>query len=136
MTTKGYGYAKYNKHVELLANSRDQDSQEEPWKTITRIRYPPRYQPFFYVNCYSCARFGHKAIECRMYVRNKYRFGRSFRNGQSGTQQNINRFDHLRDDVECYKCNNFRPLAKDCRLGSSSKEFSQNHNEKIWKKKD
>ena len=35
MTTKEDGYAKSNKQVDLPANSRDQDSQEEPWKTIT-----------------------------------------------------------------------------------------------------
>ena len=65
---------------------------------------------------------------------NKYSFGRYFRNGYSATQQNFNRFDHLRD-FECYKCNNFGYLAKDCRLRISSKEFSQNQNEKIWKNK-
>lgn len=34
MKTKQDGYEKYIKQVELLAKSRDQDSQEEPWKTI------------------------------------------------------------------------------------------------------
>ena len=41
----------------------------------------------------------------------------------------------MKYDVECYKCNNFEHLAKDSRLGSSSKEFSQNQNEQIWKRK-
>ena len=134
MTTKEDEFAKYNKQVDLPANSRDQELQE-PWKAIPRRRFPPRYQPIFYGHCYSCGRFGHRAIECRTYVWNKYSFRRSFRNGYFGTQQNINKFDHLRDDVEWYKCSNFGHLAKDCRLGSSSKEFSQNQNEQIWIKK-
>ena len=135
MTTKEDGYAKSNKQVDLPANSRDQDSQEEPWKSIPQRIFPPQYQPIFYGHFYSCGRFGHRAIECRTYVWNKYSFGRTFRNGYSETQHNINIFYYLRDDVECYKSNNFGHLAKDCRLGSSSKEFLQNQNKKIWKNK-
>jgi len=70
-----------------------------------------------------------------MYVWNEYNSRRSLRNGYSKTKQNINRFDHLRDNVECYKCNNFGHLAKYWRLGSSSKEFLQNQNEQVWKRK-
>eukprot|EP00253_Pinus_taeda_P003186 PITA_03186 len=135
MTTKEDGYPKSTKQVDLPARSRDQDSQEEPWKTIPRRRFPSRYQPIFYGHYYSCGRFGHRAAECRMYVWNEYNSMRSLRNGYSITQQNINRFDHLRHDVECYKCNNFGHLTKDRRLGSSSKEFSQNRNEQVWKRK-
>jgi len=34
MKIKEYGYAKSTKDIDLSAKSRDQDSQEEPWKTI------------------------------------------------------------------------------------------------------
>lgn len=44
MTTKEDGYAKSTKQVDLVARSRNQDSQEEPWKTIPRRRFPPRYE--------------------------------------------------------------------------------------------
>lgn len=37
--------------------------------------------------------------------------GRYFGNGYSRTQQNINRFDHFRDGVECYKCNDEKEVA-------------------------
>ena len=57
MTTKEDGYAK---RVDPPAKSRYQDSWEEPWKTIPRRRFPPRYQPIFYGHCYSCGRFGHR----------------------------------------------------------------------------
>jgi len=67
MTTKEDGYGKYTT-VDLSAKSRDQDSWEEPWKTISRRRYPPRYQTIFYGHCYSCERFSHRVVEFRMYV--------------------------------------------------------------------
>lgn len=99
MKTKEDGYAKSTRKVDLTARSRDQDSQEEPWKTIPRKAFPPRYQPIFYGHFYSCGKFGHRATECRMYVWNEYNCRRSLINGYSRTQQNINRFDHLRDEV-------------------------------------
>ena len=71
MTTKEDGYAKSNKQVDLLANSIDQDSQVEPWKTIPQIIFPPMYQPIFYGHYYSCGRFGQRDVECRKYVQNK-----------------------------------------------------------------
>jgi len=37
-----------------------------------------------------------------MYVWNEYNSGRSLINGYSRTQENINIYDHLRDDVECF----------------------------------
>ena len=80
MTTKEDGYEKYSKQVDLPANSRDQDSQEEPWKEIPRRIFHPRYEPIFYGKCYSCGSFGHSVIECRTYVWNKYSFERYFRN--------------------------------------------------------
>lgn len=74
----------------------------------------------------------HRAVECRMYENYSKR---SFRNGYFRNQQDINGFDYLRDDVECYKCKYFGHLSKDCRLGSSPKEITQNINEQIWKNK-
>ena len=49
MKIKEYGYAKSTKDIDLSAKSRDQDSQEEPWKTIPWRRFPPKYQPIFMV---------------------------------------------------------------------------------------
>ena len=67
----GYSTTKYNEsmrshmHVDFIG----QDSQEQPWKTIHRRRFPSRYQHIFYGYCYSCGKFGHKALECRTYPR-------------------------------------------------------------------
>ena len=133
MTTKEDGYEKSTKQVDLPTRSRDPDSQEEPWKTIPRRRFPPRDQPIFYGHCYSCGRFGHRAAECRMYVWNEYNSTRSLRNGYFGTQQNINIFDHLRYDVECYKCNNFGHMAKNCRMQSLLKNLNRVTNKNLRK---
>jgi len=85
MTTKEYGYEKSTKQVDLPARLRDQDSQEEPWKTIPRRIFTTRYQPIFYGHYYSRGRFGHRASKCCMYVWDEYNSRRSLRNGYSRT---------------------------------------------------
>lgn len=62
MIKKDDGYAKSTKQTNLLAKSRDRDSQVEPWKTNPQRIFPPRYQPIFYDHCYSCGRFGHRPV--------------------------------------------------------------------------
>ena len=66
-TTKYNEPMRSDMHVDFIGK----DSQEQPWKTILRRKFPSRYQHIFYGYCYSCGKFGHKAIECRTYPRNK-----------------------------------------------------------------
>ena len=106
-----------------------QDSQEQPWKTIPRRKFPSRYQHIFYGYYYSCGKFGHKAVECRTYPRNEYNSRRSFKYEPHRAQRNINRFEHLRNNIECYKCQNFGHIAKDCRLENPPKESLKPQNE-------
>lgn len=84
---------------------------------------------------FSCGKFGHKAIECRTYPRNQYNSKRSFKYEPPRSQQNINRFEHLRNNIECYKCQNFGHIARDCRLENSPEESSKPQNERTCKKK-
>jgi hypothetical protein len=37
----------------------------------------PRYQNFFSGLCYACNNYGHKAIDCRTYIRSGYNWGKS-----------------------------------------------------------
>ena len=37
--------------------------------------------------------------------------------------------------MECYKCQNFGHIARDCRLENPPEESSKPHNERTWKKK-
>ena len=72
-TTKYNEPMRSDMHVDFIG----QDSQEQPWKTIPRRKFPSRYQHIFYGYCYSCGKFGHKAVECRTYPRNEYNSRRS-----------------------------------------------------------
>ena len=118
-------------HVEFIGK----DSQEQPWKTIPRRRFPSRYQHIFHDYCYSCGKFGHKVVECRTYPRNQYNSSRSFKYEHPRAQKNINRFENLRNNLECYKCQNFGHIARDCRLENPPEESSKPQNEWTWKKK-
>ena len=108
-------------HVEFIG----QDSQEQPWKTIPRRKFPSRYQHIFYGYRYSCGKFGHKAIECRTYLRKEHNSRSFVKYEPPRAQKNINRFEHLRNNIECYKCRNFGHIAKDCRLENPPEESSK-----------
>ena len=75
----------------------------------------PRYQNFFSGLCYVCNNYGHKAIDCRTYIRSRYNWGRSrhespkyqeernySRRSQMGPNRKYNRFEALDYDIECY----------------------------------
>ena len=102
----GHSTSKYNKPMrsDMHVDFNEQDSQEQPWKTIPRRRFPSRYQHIFHGYFYSCGKFGHKAVECRMYLRNEYNSRTSVKYEPPRAQKNINRFEHLRNNIECYKC--------------------------------
>jgi hypothetical protein len=93
----------------------------------------PRYQTIFFGLCYACNNFGHKAVNCRgnnmknnsfeSYIQNDYS-----RIPSETQRRSYNRFESLSIDVECYKCNNFGHMAKDCRMIVPPKEPQQNNN--------
>ena len=73
-STKKYNEPmRYDMHEDFIG----QDSQEQPWKTIPQRKFPSRYKHIFYGYCYSCGKFGHKAIECITCPRNEYNSRRS-----------------------------------------------------------
>ena len=93
-----------------------------------RNEYKSRYQHIFYGYCYSCGKFGHKAVECHTYPRNQYNSRRSVKYEPPSAQQNIIRFENLRNNMECYKCQNFGHIARDCRLENPLEESSKPQN--------
>ena len=44
-------------------------------------------------------------------------------------------FEHLRTNIECYKCRNFGHIARDYKLENPPKESLKPQNEQTWKKK-
>jgi hypothetical protein len=59
-------------------------------------------------------------MNCRANNRNNNKFEsytqRDYSRRPSDTQRSYNRFESLSTEVECYKCNNFGHMAKDCRM--------------------
>ena len=88
-STKKYNEPmRFDMHVDFIG----QDSQEQPWKTIPRRKFPSKYQHIIYGYYYSCGKFGHKAVGCRTYPRNEYNSRRSVKYEPPRAQRNINRF--------------------------------------------
>jgi hypothetical protein len=109
------------------------------------IRAPPfirssttRYQTIFFGVCYACNNFGHKAVNCRANNKNnnylESHTQRGYSRRPSETQRrSYNRFESLSIEVECYKCNNFGHMAKNCRMTVPPKEPQQSHKQESQK---
>ena len=87
-----------------------------------------KYQHIFLGHCYSCNKFGHKALKCKVYGKvHEYKKDAP----SKPKERNHNRFGSLqRYDIECYKCNNFGHMARECKLRKSVSVEAQ----KQWKK--
>jgi hypothetical protein len=93
----------------------------------TRRPPTPWYQNIFLGLCYSCNNFGHKAINCRAYAKARnIRSKSSYENPKNhyednyprkrreAFERNFNSFGALGYEFECYKCNNFGHIARNC----------------------
>jgi hypothetical protein len=85
-------------------------------------------------------------VNCRANNRNINNYEGYTRNAYSRRpnemqRKNYNRFESLSTKVECYKCNNFGHMAKDCRMTVPPRESQQNNNshrqesQRIWVRK-
>jgi hypothetical protein len=118
----------------------NQQQTDRPQEEEGFIRAPPfirsstpRYQTIFFGLCYACSNFVHKAVNCRANNKNINNFQSHTQNGYprrpSETQIRIyNRFESLSTEVECYKCNNFGHMAKNCKMTVPPREPQQNKN--------
>jgi hypothetical protein len=105
-----------------INNRQDRPQEEEGFIRAPPFRRysTPRYQTIFFGLCYACNNFGHKTLNCRA-NKNSNNFEsytqRDYLRRPSDTQRgSYNRFESLSTEVECYKCNNFGHMAKDCRM--------------------
>jgi hypothetical protein len=109
------------------------------------IREPPfirssttRYQTIFFGLCYACNNFGHKVVNCIANNRNNNYFESHTQRGYSRIpsetqRRSYNKFESLSTEVECYKCNNFGHMAKNCRMIVPPKEPQQSHKQEPQK---
>jgi hypothetical protein len=109
--------------------------EEEGFIKVThfRISSTPRYQTIFFGLCYACNNFGHKVANCRANRRNINNFEIHTQNGYprrpiETQRRSYNRFESLSTEVECYKCNNFGHMTKNCRMIVPPREPHQNYN--------
>jgi len=111
-----------------------------------RIYSTPRYQTIFLGSCYSCYNFGHKDVNCRANTKNRSNDESYTRNiypriSHEAQRRSYNRFGSLSDEVQCYKCNKFGHISRDCILIFPPKEPKKNinsHNQepqRIWIRK-
>jgi hypothetical protein len=71
-----------------------------------RRSYIPRYKRLFYGHCFNCNNFGHKAVNCRAYAKNKSNYAGYLNNiypikYYEAYSRNQNSFGSLRNEVEC-----------------------------------
>jgi hypothetical protein len=121
------------------AKETDRSQEEEGFVTVPPFRRysTPRYQTIFFGLCYACNNFGHKVVNCRANNININKFESHTQKGYprrpSETQRRIyNSFESLSTEVECYKCNNFGHMAKDCRMTVPPREPQQDNNSHRW----
>jgi hypothetical protein len=92
-----------------------------------------------------CVNFGHKVVNYRSYAKNRSNYTRCLNNSYPTKyceeyNKNQNSFGSFRNEVDCYKCNNFGHIEKDCRLiipPRESKKKINRHTSKpqeIWKR--
>jgi len=91
------------------------------------------YQTIFFGLCYACNNFGHKVVNCRAKNRKNNNFESHTQRGYSRRssetpRRSYNKFEYLSTEVECYKCNNFGHVSKNCRMIVPPKEPQQNSN--------
>ena len=98
-------------------------TQEEKFRRSASQRRSsiPRYQRLFYGHCFNCANFGLKVVNFIAYAKNRSNYEGYLNNGYSVKSYeayniNQNNFGSLSNEVECYKCNNFGHIEKNCRL--------------------
>jgi hypothetical protein len=101
----------------------DRPQEEEGLRRETPFRRysTPKYQTISFGLCYACNNFGNKSMNCRDNNMNIINFESHTQKGYirrpSETQRrSYNRFESLSIEVECYKCNKFGHMAKDCRM--------------------
>jgi hypothetical protein len=107
-----------------------------------------RHQNRFEGHCFFFYKHGHKAAFCNSFSRkinvhnnherSNFEYGRGHgRTSQNNMNYSYNRFDTLIYETECYKCNNYGHVLRNCPM--SFQKFNEptytDFKTKFWKKK-
>ena len=98
--------------------------------------------------CFFCYTYGHKATFCNVFSRNisahnshgisRFEYERRHdKSIQNNVNNSHNRFDALKFEVECYRCNNFGHISRNCPMNFQKSVINQYTNQKTsyWKRK-
>jgi hypothetical protein len=135
-------------HEKITSKKMESERQEENQGSTVHRRSYGRHQNRFEGQCFFCYKYRHKAAFCNSFSRkinahnSHERSNFEYRRGHGKTSQNnmnysYNRFDTLRYETECYKCNNFGHVSRNCPM--SFQKFNEptytDLKTKYWKKK-
>ena len=107
-----------------------------------------RHQNRFEGYCFFCYKYGHKATFCNVFLRNisahnshgisRFEYERRHdKSIQNNVNNSHNRFDALKFEVECYRCNKFGHISRNCPMNFQKSVINQYTNKKTsyWKRK-
>jgi hypothetical protein len=132
----------------ITSKKMESERQEENQGSTVHRRSYGRHKNKFEGRCFFCYKYGHKATFCNIFSRkinahnNHERSNFEYGKGHGKTSQNninysYNRFDTLRYETECYKCNNFEHVSRNYPM--SFQKFNEptytDLKTKYWKKK-
>ena len=126
----------------------DSMKQEGNQTSTFQRRSYDKHQNRFNGYCFFCYKYGHKATFCNAFSRNiiahnnhdtsRFEYGRRHdKIIQNSVNNSFNRFDALKFEVECYRCNNFGHISRNCPMNFQKSVTNQHTNQKssYWKKK-
>jgi hypothetical protein len=135
-------------HEKITNKKMESERQEENQGSTMHRRSYGRHQNRFEGHCFFCYKYGHKASFCNSFSRkinahnsherSNFEYGRGHgKTSQNNINYSYNRFDTLRYETECYKCNNFGHVSRNCPM--SFQKFNEptytDLKTKYWKKK-
>jgi hypothetical protein len=135
-------------HEKITSKKMESERQEENRGSTVHRRSYGRHQNRFEGHNLFCYKYGHKVAFCNSFPRkinahnnhemSNFEYGRRHgKTSQNNMNYSYNRFDTLRYETECHKCNNFGHVSRNCSM--SFQKFNEptytNLKTKFWKKK-
>jgi hypothetical protein len=138
---------KHTNEKNIYKQKGSEKKEDNQTSTVHRKSYG-RHQNRFEGYCFFCYKYGHKATFCNVFSRNisahnshgisRFEYERRHdKSIQNNVNNSHNRFDALKFEVECYRCNNFGHISRNCPVNFQKSVINQYTNQKTsyWKRK-